>query len=159
MCTQLLGLDRLKCARANVQRHACARNAQRVQPCQHSLIEMQRRSGCGHRTGVAGKNGLVAALVIGIVCMGDIRRQRHVAVLRHQRVRIGAELQPEQRSAGVRPAPQHRGGEPTIHVQHSTCNRFSAGFHMCGHGVCRFRFVQHAFDQQLHLAATGLATK
>ena len=60
---------------------------------------------------------------------------------------------------GVRPTPKNRSSKTTIHVQHSACNRFSAGFHVRGHGVCRVRFVQHALDQQLHLATTGLAPK
>jgi hypothetical protein len=71
-----------KGAGAHVQRDAGALHAARLQRGQHAFVEMQRGCGCGHGAGVAGKHGLVAALVVSGVGMGDVGRQRHMAVQR-----------------------------------------------------------------------------
>ena len=73
-----------------------------------------------------GKHGLVTTFVLGFVGFGfmlrvsrvlvalNVRRQRHVAVLLHQGVRLVAELEAEQGAVFGGPTPQQGGGEATV---------------------------------------------
>ena len=53
---------------------------------------MQGCGRCSHRARVLRKHGLVAALVLGLIGVGDIGRQGHMAVRSHQGVGIVAQL-------------------------------------------------------------------
>ena len=57
--------------------------------------------GCRNRARPACKHGLVAPLVVGVVRMRDVGRQRHMAMALEQRQRIGAEAQAVQTVVGA----------------------------------------------------------
>jgi hypothetical protein len=141
-----------KGAGAHVQRNAGALHAARLQRGQHTLVEMQRGCGCGHGAGVAGKHGLVAALVVSGVGVGDVGRQRHVAVALHQGMGLVAEAQVKQRAVGFGPAPEQRGGVAARHGQRGAHRRLLADLHMGHHLVPG----QDPLHQQFQLAARGL---
>jgi hypothetical protein len=141
-----------KGAGAHVQRNAGALHAARLQRGQHAFVEMQRGCGCGHGAGVAGKHGLVAALVVSGVGMGDVGRQRHVAVALHQGMGLVAEAQVKQRAVGFGPAPEQRGGVAARHGQRGAHRRLLADLHVGHHLVAG----QDPLHQQLQLAARGL---
>ena len=87
---QDLGLDRLKGARAHVQGDVGALHASSVQLGEQRVVKMQRGRGGCNRAGVFGKHGLVALHVVGRVAVGDVGRQRHMAVALHHGVRVVA---------------------------------------------------------------------
>ena len=166
MLVDRLGLHGLEGARAHVQRDGGALHAARVQRGQQRLVKVQRGRGRGHGAGVLGKHGLVARLVFaagGRVAGGrvarlrafDVRRQRHVAVQRHQLVRVARKAQVEKRAVGVGPAAQQLGLKPAGHAQARAGQGLFADLHVRGHGAVG----QYALDQQLQLAAAGLFAK
>jgi hypothetical protein len=145
-------LDRLEGAGAHMQRDAGALDAARLQLVEQGLVEVQRGGWRRDRAGRAREHGLVAALVLGAVAMFDIGRQRHMAMLLHQAVGLGAEPEAKQRAVVLGPAAQQLGAEAADHVQQRARQRFLADLHVCDHLVA----VEHALDQQLDLAARGL---
>ena len=68
-----------------------------LQGGEQGFVEVQGRGGCGHGAGPGCEDGLVALGVFGRVGMGDVGRQRHVAVLFQQVQRISRKAQVEQR--------------------------------------------------------------
>jgi hypothetical protein len=163
----VLGLHGLEGACAHMQRDAGAPHAARSQFRQQGLIEMQRCRGGGHRAGVAGEDGLVALRVVGGVGVGDVGRQRHMAVLFHQRVGLATELEAEQRAARIGPAPQQPGAEAAAraarHVERGAGQRLLADLHVGDHFVAvpgaDTGVGQHPLHQQFHLAPRGLLAK
>ena len=126
---------------------------------------MQRGGGCRHRTGVLGKYGLVALRVLCRICVGDVGRQRHMAMAFHQRVGIIAlviaEHKAVQRAFRVGPSAQHRGAKAVFmacgasHLERSAHFGLFADAHMGGYLVA----AQYAFNQQFHLTARGFFAK
>ena len=152
-----LGFDRLKGAGAHMQRDAGLGHAASRQTRQHGLIKVQGSGRCGHGAGVFGKDSLVARLVLGRVGMRDVRRQRHMAVRSHQRIRVGAQGKVVERAVGVRPAPDQCGGEAAVHLQDRARQRLFADLHV----RCHFQpltALQHPLDQQLEPPAAGFLT-
>ena len=128
---------------------------------QQSLVKMQRCSGRCHRTGVLGKDRLVALGVFGRVGVGDVGRQRHVAVALHQGVRVVATVvrqhEAEQRAVGIRPAPEQGGAQAICAIEPDRGTHL--GFFADPHMRCHLVAAQHPFDQQFHLAAGRLFAK
>ena len=124
---------------------------------------MQGGSRRGHRARILREHGLVAAFVVGRIGVGDraalgaldIRWQRHVAMPLHQRVRVVAEREAEQRPVLLRPAAGQGGGEAARHLQLRADQRLLADLQV-GHDLTP---LQHALDQQLQFAAGGLFAK
>ena len=165
---QVLRLDGLEGARAHVQRDAGALHATRSQRAEHPFVKVQRGRGRGHGAGCAGEDGLVALVVLGFVGVVaavllafDVGRQRQVAVALHQLPRrlAGGPVQGEakQRAVGIGPTRQQRGVEAAArraarHVHRGAGQRLLADLHV-RHDVIA---GEHALDEQLQLAATGL---
>ena len=80
-----------------MQGHGRALHAAGLQGGEQGFVEVQGRGGCGHGAGPGCEDGLVALGVFGRVGMGDVGRQRHVAVLFQQVQRISRKAQVEQR--------------------------------------------------------------
>ena len=169
----LPGLHGRKGAGAHVQRDAGALHAARIERGQHAFVEMQRGGGRGHRAGHAREHGLVAALVVGVVGVGDVGRQRHVAVARHQLVRRftrrAVQAQAEQLALFVGPAADEGGVKPAATCRPPTmCSRPpSCGFLLTrrwattswARAVAGLVGQQHALDQHFQLATAGLLAK
>ena len=153
---QVLGAHRLEGAGADVQRDARRVDATLREVGQHRVVEVQRGGGRGDRPRVRREHGLVAALVIGGVGMGDVRRQRHVTVRFEQRERIGRKAQVKQRTLRSRAA-EHRRVErlravDTEEAHHAARLRRLARAQVHQH----FMHRQHALDQRLDRAAARL---
>ncbi len=57
---------------------------------QNALVKVQSRGGRRRCARLFGKNRLVTLFILGRVGVGDVRRQRHMSVLLHQRMRLVA---------------------------------------------------------------------
>ena len=78
---EILGVDRLERARADVQRDAGDRDARRFRvPPGAPSSKCRPAVGAATAPGVPRVDRLVARLVVGFGCSRDVRRQRHLAV-------------------------------------------------------------------------------
>ena len=150
-----------------MQRDAGARHTLGFQSTQDTFVEVQRRRWRGRSAGVFGEDGLVAALVLGLLFWAvvlsavlvlvalNVGRQGHVAVGLHELVRLVAEAKVKQRAINVRPTAQDCGFKPTVHAQHGAHGGLLADLHV------RHDFVlgQHALNQEFELAPAGLLAK
>ena len=168
---QVLGLHGLEGAGAHVQGHGGGLHTFVFQRGQHLVVKVQRGRGCGHRTGVAGKHSLVAfgvfgfvGIHLGVLVALDVGRQRQVAKLVHQlprRCTVGTvQRKAKQRAILIGPAAQQGGIKTTlaqtaVQVHLGTGQRFFADLHVRDDFIA----LQHAFYQQLQLAAAGFLAK
>ena len=157
MVGDALGLDRLEGAGTHMERHVGTLHAQGIEPLQHGLVEVQGRRGGSHGTGLACEHGLVAALILFVVGVGDVGRQGHMAVAGHERVGVVAESEAEDGAVFMGPAAEQGGGEATVHVQHGAGCGLLAHLHVGGHGVRLARLQQHPLHQEFESSAARLA--
>mmetsp|Transcript_53345 Transcript_53345/g.147771 ORF Transcript_53345/g.147771 Transcript_53345/m.147771 type:complete len:341 (+) Transcript_53345:806-1828(+) len=142
----LLDPHRLEGAGANMQGHMRLLDPAGGQRGQHAFVEMQGRRGRRDRTGLLGEHRLVAALVLGIVGMLDVGRQRHMAMVLQQREGVTVQAQVEQ--AVVRPAAAQHLRIEGIGKPHPAAGLGAlAGAQMHPHLL---RARQHPFNQGLH---------
>ena len=164
----VLGLHGLKGACPHMQSDARSGNAHVFQLAQQSLVKMQRCSGCGYSTRDARKHRLIPCFVFcnfcvcGAAIVGplNVGRQWHVAILRHEGMRLGAEFKAKQSAFFIRPTADQGGLKPFLvwlragqgcsaHVKRGANGRFFAHLHVRHHAVPR----QNPLDQKLHFAA------
>ncbi len=162
--------DGLKSTRTDVQGDVGCLHPHVFQLRQQSVVKMQRRCGRRHGTRIARKHCLITALIFGNVGFAgaavigalDVGWQRHMAVLRHQGMRLLTQSKAKQRAFFVRPAAREGGRKSgcarfcvLAHVQHAAYGWFFTDLHVRHHLVAR----QHAFNQEFHFATRRLLAK
>ena len=158
--SDVFGFDGLEGASAHMQSHAGGLHALRCQGVQYAFVKVQRGGGRCHRARGTRKHRLVALHVLFRIAVGDVGRQRHMAVLFHQGVRLVAQLQVKQLAVVVGPAAQQHGIKPT--VAGTTCQEHLAAHQwLFAHLHVRHHLVagQHTLDQQFEFAARCLLAK
>ena len=130
MVGDVFGFDGLEGTGTHMQRHARALHAARFKLRQDGFVKMQRGSWRGDGAGVFGKHRLVAGFVVLRVSVRDVGRQRHMTMLRHQRIWVTAKPEAVQRPLRVWPTAQQGGGEAAVHLHHRAGQRFFAHPHV-----------------------------
>ena len=106
MFREVLRFNRLKCACAYMQCDVSGRHAFVGKCIHHPLVKVQSCSGCRGCPRLFGKNRLVTLLVLSRIGVGDVRWQRHMSVLLHQRVGFVAKGKAKKLAVFIRPATQ-----------------------------------------------------
>ena len=141
----------LEGAGAHVQGDESAAYALRRELIQHGLVEVQAGGGRGHGAGLAGVDGLVAAVVVGLRAVRDVGRQRRGAVgIEQVEHRLG-KAQVEEFAL----AAQHLHVEGAGQAQGRAGAGGFAGAHV-GQGPGG---LDDAFDQHLDFAAGGFLAR
>ncbi len=153
MLRQVLALDRLEGACADVQGEVRERDATRLETRKHRRVEMQSRGRRSDRARIARVDGLVALAVVVVGGTRDIRRQRHFAVAfeivdqRH----VGVETKPEKA-----PVALQRGRARSVgQLDAGTDARRMAGAKLHPRFIRRDDALEHEFDA----AAGGFAAE
>ena len=98
---QVLGLHRLEGARADVQRHERLLDAAICERLEQRRIEMQAGGRCRDRAPDARVHGLVALGVFGDRRVGDVGRQRQLAVALEPGVQVADAFEPEAEETAI----------------------------------------------------------